>query len=80
MINAHESGSNSGGAGTCSRDLTKNKVLAVQGFYLGFAYRKINIYLGFAYIEKSISPLFPGPRWDVVANDWCIRLVEKVNK
>ena len=23
--------------------------------------------------EKSISPLFPGPEGDVVANDWCIR-------
>ena len=23
-------------------------------------------------MEKSISPLFPGPRGDVVANDWCI--------
>ena len=37
MINAHESGSNSPGAGTFSRDLTKT-VPAVQGFYLGFAY------------------------------------------
>ena len=41
MINAHESGSSSLGAGTFSRDLTK--VTAVQGFYLGFAYGKINI-------------------------------------
>ena len=23
-------------------------------------------------MEKSISPLFPGPEGDVVANDWCI--------
>ena len=38
MMNAHESGSNSPGAGTFSRDLTKTKVPAVQGFYLGFAY------------------------------------------
>ena len=38
----------------------QNKVPAVQEFYLGFAYGKINI------------PLFPGPQGDVVANDWCI--------
>ena len=24
------------------------------------------------HMEKSISPLFPGPQGDVVANDWCI--------
>ena len=42
MINVHESGSNSQGAGTFSRELTK-KVPAVQGFYLGFAQR---FYLG----------------------------------
>ena len=41
MINVHESGNNSPGAGTFSTDLTK--VPAVQGFYLGFAYGKINI-------------------------------------
>ena len=38
MMNAHESGSISPGAGNFSRDLTKTKVPAVQGFYLGFAY------------------------------------------
>ena len=42
MINAHESGSNSPGAGTFSRD-DQNKVPAEQGFYLGFAYGKVNI-------------------------------------
>ena len=25
-------------------------------------------------MEKSISPLFPGPLGSVVANDWCISL------
>ena len=63
--NAHESGRTSPGAiplvpGTFCRDLTKNKVPAVQGFYLGFAYGKINI------------PTIPRPSGDVVANDWCI--------
>ena len=23
---------------------------------------------------KSISPLFPGHEWGVVANDWCIKI------
>ena len=26
-------------------------------------------------MEKSISPLFPGPEGAVVANDWCISVV-----
>ena len=56
MINAHESGSNSTGAGnTLSKEFDQTKSL--QGFYLGFAY------------GKSISPPFPGPRRDVVASD-----------
>ena len=42
MINAHESGSNSQGAGT-KQGFDQNKVPAVQGFYLGFAYGKVNI-------------------------------------
>ena len=25
--------------------------------------------------EKAISPLFPSPKGEVVANDWCIRYV-----
>ena len=25
------------------------------------------------HMEKSISWLFPGPRGDMVANDWCIK-------
>ena len=25
-------------------------------------------------MEKSISPLFPSPRGDVVASDWCISI------
>ena len=64
MINAHESGSNSPGAGTFSRDLTKSKSLQCRDFT--WALHK----------EKSISPLFPGPRGGgggVVANDWCIK-------
>ena len=52
MINAHESGSNSPGAGTFSRNLTKTK-------HFTWA----------LHMEKSISPLFPGPRGDEVAND-----------
>ena len=36
------------------------QVPAVQGFYLGFAYGKINI------------PAIPWPSGDVVANVWCI--------
>ena len=36
-----------------------NKVPAVQGFYLGFAYGIINI------------PAIPRPLGDMVANDWC---------
>ena len=49
MINAHESGSNSPGAGTFSRDLTKTKSLQCRDFT--WALDK----------EKSISPLFPMP-------------------
>ena len=59
MINAHESGSNSPVVGTFSR-FDQNKVPALQGFYLGFAYGKIDI------------PAIPQPSGDVVANDWCI--------
>ena len=29
-------------------------------------------YTGALQMEKSISPLFPGPEGAVVANDWCI--------
>ena len=43
MINAHESESNSPGAGTFSRDLTKSN------------------FTWALHMEKSISPLFPGP-------------------
>ena len=60
MINADESGSYSPGAGTFSRDLTKTKSLQCSDFTWAL------------HMEKSISPLFPGPRGDVVANDWCI--------
>ena len=60
MINAHESGSNSPGAGTISRDLIKTKSLQCRDF------------TWVLHMEKSISPLFPGPRGDVVANDWCL--------
>ena len=48
------------GAGTFSRDLTKTKSLQCRDFTWAL------------HMEKSISPLFPGPRGDVVANDWCI--------
>ena len=60
MINAHESGSNSPGAGTFSRDLTKTKSLQCKDFTWAY------------HIEKSISLLFPGPQGDVVTTDWCI--------
>ena len=64
MINAHESGSNSPGAGTFRRDLTKTKSLhGLQCRDFTWALR----------LEKSISPLFPGPPGDLVANDWCIK-------
>ena len=49
MINAHESGSNSPGAGTFSRDLTKTKSLQCRDFTWAL------------HMEKSMSPLFPGP-------------------
>ena len=64
MINAHESGRNSPRAGTFSRDLTKTKSLQCRDFTLAL------------HMEKSISPLFPGPRGDVVANDWCISKIK----
>ena len=57
MINAHESGSNSPGAGTFSRDLTKAKSLQCRDFTWALHN-----------MEKSISPLYPGPR-----GDWCIK-------
>ena len=60
MINAHESRSNSLMAVTFSTDLTKTKSLRCRDFTCAL------------HMEKSISPLFPGPLGDVVANDWCI--------
>ena len=54
-----ESGNNSPGAGTFSSDLTKTKSLQCRDFTWAL------------HMEKSISPLFPGPRGDVVATDWC---------
>ena len=45
MINAHESGSNSPGAGNFSRDLTKTKSLQCRDFTWNL------------HMEKSISPL-----------------------
>ena len=60
MIYAHVSGSDSPGAGTFSRDLTKTKSLQCRDFTWAL------------HMEKSISPQFPGPRGDVVANDLCI--------
>ena len=65
MINAHEQGSNSPGAGTLSRDLTKTKSLQCRDFTWAL------------HNEKLISPLFPGPCGDVVANDWCITREQK---
>ena len=61
MINAYESGSISLGAGIFSRDLTKTKSLQCRDFTWAL------------HMEKSISPLYPGPWGDVVANDWCIK-------
>ena len=49
MINAHESGSNSLMAGTFTTDLTKTKSLQCRDFTWAL------------HLEKSISPLFPGP-------------------
>ena len=68
MINAHDSGSNSPGAGTFSRDLTKTKSLQCRDFTWAL------------HMEKPIFPPFPGPRGDVVANhDWCIIYFIKIN-
>ena len=60
MINTHESGSNSLGAELLAGDLTKTKSLQCRDFTWALQ------------MEKSISPLFPGPQGDVVANYWCI--------
>ena len=60
MINAHESGSNSPGSGTLSRELTKTNCLQCRDFTLAL------------HMEKLISLLFHGPRGDMVVNDWCI--------
>ena len=60
MINAHESGSNFQGTGAFRRDSTKTKSLQCRSFTWAL------------HMEKSISPLFPGPRGDEVANEWCI--------
>ena len=49
MINAYESGSNSPGAGTFSRDLPKTKTLQCRDFTWAL------------HMEKSISLLFPSP-------------------
>ena len=65
MINAHESGSNSPGAGIFSRDLAKTKSKQCRDFTWAL------------HMVKSIIPLFPGPRGDVVANDWCIMDAQK---
>ena len=43
MINAHESGNNSPGAGTLSRDLTKTKSLQCRDFTWALHMAKINI-------------------------------------
>ena len=59
MKKAHESGSNSPGAGTFSRDLTKTKSLQCRDFTRALR------------MEKSISRLFPGPRGRD-CKDWCI--------
>ena len=50
MINAHESGSNSPGAGTLSRDLNKTKSCSA------------GILPGLCIWKKSLSPLFLGPQ------------------
>ena len=49
------------GAVTFSRDLTETKSLQCRDFTWAL------------HMEKSLSPLFPCPRGDVVANDWCIK-------
>ena len=66
MKNSHESGNNSPGMGTFSRDLTKTKSLQCRDFTWAL------------HMEKSISPLFLGPLGDVVANDWCMNCLRKM--
>ena len=63
MINAHESGSNSLGTGTFSRDLTKPKSLQCRDFTWAL------------HMEKSISLLFPGPQGTWLQMTGALRLV-----
>ena len=50
------------GRGLLAGNLTKTKSLQFGDFTLAL------------HVEKSISPIFPGPQEDVVANDWCIKI------
>ena len=47
-------------AGAFCRDFTEKKSLQCRAYTWALQ------------MEKSISPLFPGPEGAVVANDWCI--------
>ena len=51
---------NSRSAGAFCRDFTEKKSLQCRAYTWALQ------------MEKSISPLFPGPEGAVVANDWCI--------
>ena len=54
-----------GVGGSFSRNLSKTKSLQCRGFTWAL------------HMDRSISPLFPGPRGDVVANDKCIMWKKK---
>ena len=65
LINAHESGSSSPGAGTFSRDLTKTKSLQ---------YRILPWLCIWENQYPRYSPAL-GVGGDMVANDWCIMAI-----
>ena len=51
------------GAGSFCRDFTEKKSPQCRAYTWALQ------------MEKSISPLFPGPEGAVVANDWCIIII-----
>ena len=55
-------------AGAFCRDFTEKKSPQCRAFTWALQ------------MEKSISPLFPGPEGDVVANDWCINSLDEAWK
>ena len=53
--------------------------LGAGSFYRDFTEKKspqCRAYTWALQMEKSISPLFPGPEGAVVANDWCINKIK----